>query len=60
MSENSCAREGSEREAENNDHGRKAEDDEIMEILDSDEEVLLDAHKGLSAQGDIIDLTNDI
>ncbi|KAF7348168.1 hypothetical protein MSAN_01769700 [Mycena sanguinolenta] len=37
-----------------------SDEDEIMEILDSDEEALLDAHKGLSAQGCIIDLTDNI
>ncbi|KAJ7019288.1 hypothetical protein C8F04DRAFT_1404365 [Mycena alexandri] len=47
----------SEREV-NDDYGKEA--DEVMEIVDSDEEALLDAHGKLSAKGGVIDLTEDI
>jgi hypothetical protein len=42
-------------------YGKEADDEiEIMEIMDSDEEALANAHSKLSANGGVIDLTVDI
>ncbi|KAJ7799725.1 hypothetical protein B0H13DRAFT_2390818 [Mycena leptocephala] len=47
-------------ETNNNDHGERVSDDELLEIMDSDEEALIDAHRKLGSESGIVDLTGNI